>query len=215
LFISWLSEIFEENLVVELIKLLSDIVDLLKLIYAPLITLVAGYLGMIYGLKQLRTQKKLEFIVRQLNEFYSPLLGYRKAIQAKIELISKVTDAASEAWKEKSEREPTPFLDHEKEYQPFKKIIEYNNEQLKDELLPLYRKILEIFRENYWLAEDETRRWYSEVSDFVELWDRWITDNIPAPVIAKLNHSEERLAPFYTELEERFNILRSKLTNIK
>lgn len=192
--------------------LFASVVDLLKLVYAPLITLLAGYLGMQYGLKQLKAEKKLEFIARQLKEFYSPLLGYHKAILAKSELRVRVSHAADEAWREICQGAPKPFLEHEEAFKPFKRVINYDNEQLKQELLPLYRKMLEVFRENYWLAEPETRKYFSELSDFVELWDRWISDNIPASVMEKLGHDEDRLKPFYVELEERLNTLRVKLS---
>lgn len=186
--------------------------DMLKWALAPVCTLLAGYIGVSYGLKQIRTQKKLDFIERQLRKFYSPLLGCQKEIRAKSELRLKISKAAHESWKEVCERNPKPFLNHDKEFEPYGKIIEYNNEQLKNELLPLYRKMLMTFRENYWLAEPETRKWYSELCDFVELWNRCISDNIPADVVEKLDHSEERLKPFYQELENRSDILRNKLS---
>ncbi len=78
--------------------------------------------------------------------------------------------------------------------------------------MPLYRKMLSTFRDNYWLAESETGKWYSELHDFIELWERWISNNIPGDVIKKLNHSEKKLKPFYQELEDRSVVLRNKLS---
>lgn len=187
-------------------------VDLLKWALAPICTLLAGYIGIRYGLKQVRTQKKLDFIERQLREFYSPILGCQKEIRAKSELRLEISEAAKKAWKEVCESAPKPFLNHDKEFEPYEKMIEYDNEQLKNELLPLYRKMLLTFRENYGLADPETDKWYSELCNFVELWERWISDNIPAEVIKKLDYSEKRLNPFYRELENRIDILRSKLS---
>lgn len=184
------------------------IVDLLKGILPPILT---GYIGLRYG--QVRTQKKLDFIGRQLGDFYSPLLAYHKEIRAKSELRLKISGAANKAWLEKCETNPKPFLNHEKEFGPYNKIIEYNNKQLKDELMPLYRKMLVTFRENYWLAEPETRKWYPEFCKFVELWERWLSGNIPGEVIEKLDETEEeKLKPFYQELEYRIDVLRSKLS---
>lgn len=180
--------------------------------FAPICTLLGGYIGVRYGLKQVRTQKKLDFIERQLREFYSPLLGYQKEIRAKSELRLEISKAANEAWKEVCEKAPKPFLNHEKEFEAYKKIVEYNNEQLRNELLPLYRKMLSTFRDNYWLAEPETCKWYSELCDFVELWERWISSSIAAEVIKKVDRSEESLKPFYQELENRLDILRNKLS---
>jgi hypothetical protein len=50
------------------------------------------------------------------------------------------------------------FLKLEKERFPgFEKIIEYNNRQLAEEVVPLYRRMVEIFTGNMWLAEPSTR----------------------------------------------------------
>lgn len=178
---------------------------------APLCTLLAGFLGVKYGLEQIRVQNKINFLERQLREFYSPLLAYREEIRAKSVLRLKISNAANETWKEVCNRNPKPFLNHEQKFEPYRKITEYNNEQLKNELLPLYRKMLSIFGENLWLAEPKTHKWYAELCDFVELWNRWISQSIPADVIKKLEHSEEKLKPFYQELEEQASLLRRKL----
>lgn len=151
-------------------------------------------------------------MTRQLKEFYSLLLGYQQAIRAKSELRVKIGQAANEAWREICERAPQPFLEHERDFEPFKRVIEYNNAQLRTELLPLYHKMLDTFRDNYWLAEPETRAWFPELSDFVELWDRWIAESIPGAVIERLKHDEPRLLPFYKELETRMEVLRRELS---
>lgn len=186
--------------------------DFLKMALAPICTLLAGYIGVRYGLKQIRIQRKLDFIERQLREFYSPLLSYHREIRAKGELRVRIGQAAEQCWRELCEKQPEPFLEHDKYFEPYKKIIEYDNKQLKSELLPLYNRMLSTFSDKYWLAEPETQKWYSALLDFVELWNRWITKNIPPEVIEKLSHSEERLNPFYEELEKRFYILREKLS---
>ena len=134
------------------------LVDVVKWTLAPICTLLAGYIGVRYGLKQIRIQKRIDFIERQLRELYSPLLAYQKEIRAKSELRLRISKAAEEAWKEVCKRNPKPFVNHEKKFEPYNKIIEYDNKQLKNELLPLYRKMLSTFRDNYWLAESETRK---------------------------------------------------------
>lgn len=189
-----------------------EIIDLIKWALAPICTLLAGYIGVKYGLKQIKIQKRFDFIERQLKEFYSPLLGCQKEIRAKSELRLKISKAANEAWGELCERSPKPFLDHNKEFEPYNKIINYDNQQFKYELLPLYRKMLSMFRENYWLAELETLKWYSELCDFVELWERWISNNIPADVIGKINHGEDKLKSFYQDLENHLKALREELS---
>lgn len=184
--------------------------------FIQFVTMVIGaYLGFLFGAKHTRLQKKLDFIERQLREFYSPILGCHKEIRAKSEARVRISQAANQAWQEKcaEEREKSSFhqFDHEKAFEPYKNIIEYENQQFEDELMPVYRNMLEIFRNNYWLAEPETRKWYPELCWFVELWERWLSKNIPAEVIAKLDTSEQRLVPFYQELETRMDVLRKEL----
>ncbi len=58
----------------------TNLLDLLKLLVAPGFGFLGVYIGLQYGLKQLREQKRLDFIERQIREFYSPLLGYQRAI---------------------------------------------------------------------------------------------------------------------------------------
>ena len=45
----------------------------------------------------------------------------------------------------------------------FDAIINYENEQWKNELLPCYKQMLEIFREKFWLAEDSTREHFQRL----------------------------------------------------
>ena len=73
------------------------LVDVVKWTLAPICTLLAGYIGVRYGLKQIRIQKRIDFIERQLRELYSPLLAYQKEIRAKSELRLRISKAAKEA----------------------------------------------------------------------------------------------------------------------
>lgn len=192
---------------------ISQFINLVKWALAPIATLLAGYFGVKYGLKQISIQKKLDYIEKQLKDFYSPLLGYHKEILAMGELRVKISKASDKTWKEKCEGSKHLFLYHKTAIKPYEKIIEYNNKQLTKEILPLYRKMLFLFRENYWLAESETRKWYPDLFNFVELWNRWMAESIPAETMKELNHTEEKLKPFYEELEKRTDVLRSKLSD--
>lgn len=190
---------------------LSLLLKVLDNSVAPLCTLLAGFIGVRYGLEQIRIQKRIEFIERQLSEFYSPLLSYREEIRSKSALRARISSLAGEAWQEVCDRNPKPFINHDNECQPYKKIIEYDNQQLRTCLLPLYKRMLAVFNEKYWLAEPETRKYYSDFCDFIELWDRAESDSLPADVIRKVNHSEDKLIPFYNDLAEKVVVLRKKL----
>jgi hypothetical protein len=193
------------------IDLLDNLIDLAKIVLPSLITLLGGYLGYQYGIGQFRKQKKLELVERQIREFYSPMIGCLNQIKAKSELRFEISKASDPAWRKIVAQHPKPFYDHEKYFEPFKKAILYDNDQLRNELIPLYDKMVEIFSENYWLAEPETREWYSELSRFVDLWHRWLENTIPPEVIQEMDHTEARLKPFYEnlnisleELQKRF-----------
>ncbi len=185
-------------------------VDLLKIVIPAAITFLAGWIGVRSGLKQLRVQKGLDFIEKQLKDFYSPLLGYRNEIRIKSELRQRISELSNEAWQELCKKhEGDMSWNHDKSFEPFDKIITYNNEQLTTELLPQYRKILEVFRDNIWLSEPETREWYKELCEFVEVWNRSESKSLPAGVLRKLEHREYKLQPFYDHLEEQIDILQN------
>jgi hypothetical protein len=91
-----------------------------------------------------RPQQKVERrqgrIQQQLREFYSPLLGMRDEIRAKSEMRTKISAAANAA-RQKQVQIHNRFVPDDVK-QRFDKIIDYNNEQLQEELVPLYRKML-------------------------------------------------------------------------
>lgn len=111
--------------------------------YEPLLnTLLSALVGAavvaFFAVRQLQIQRRLSFRDRQLTEFYAPLAGIRKQIRAKSELRVKISDAANGAWQEICRASARPMLDHERRFAPFKKITEYENDQLKADpmLLP-------------------------------------------------------------------------------
>lgn len=154
--------------------------------------LVGGLIVYVFGIRKLSIELRSAFIQKQMSEFYSPIAGYRKRIRAKSKVRGKVSAAASEAWKELCapySEAKQPMLNHEELYAPFGKIIEYDNKQLREELMPLYRKILDLFTEKYWLAEEDTRAYYQDFLEFVEVRERYLAEALPGEVIRKLEHS--------------------------
>jgi hypothetical protein len=164
-------------------------------------------------LQKVRDQeaRQLSYVERQLEEFYSPMVGCLRKIKAKSNLRYEISQISDIAWREICEARPQPFLDHEKYFEPFHKTIEYDNKQLQDEIIPLYDQMLTIFTQKYWLAYPSTRQWYPQLTTFVELWNRWLNHSIPVEVIKKMDHSEVNLQPFYDDLEKQLNELHKKL----
>ena len=77
--------------------------------------------------------------------------------------------------------------------------------------MPAYSQMAKLFRENLWLADPDTREHYERLIEFIELWIRWLAKSIPGEVIKQLEHSEERLKPFYDHVRQRHDDLRAKI----
>lgn len=186
---------------------LLTITETIKFLVSVLAPLIAGYIGVRYGLKQIKMQKRIDLIENQLNKFYSPILGLHKEIRAKSELRLKIKTLGDEAWAEAC-KIGSPDIT------PYSKEIEYNNKQLTEVFIPQYNKMLEIFRENFWLAEPETKQFYPKLVEYIEIWNRNFNDGLPPEVARKINHTEEWINPFYDELQLRTDKLRKELLKI-
>jgi len=176
---------------------------------------VAAALVYYFGIRELVIQRRLAFLERQLTEFYAPLAGMRKQIRSKSEFRQKVSAAASAAWQEVCLQYDGLPPNHEELFKPFKRIIEYDNEQLKADLVPQYRAMLALFTERYHLAARETRAFYEEFLNFVETWNRSLAESIPPVVLAKLGHSEEKVMAFYAHIDAKMQQLQDDIARGK
>ncbi len=192
-----------------------------------IIGLVGVALGAYLSARHHRVERRHNVIQLQLDRFYSPLLGKREQIEAKGALRVKVRSAANAAWQELCSRvrqgsrdnplaEADAFRKLEAERFPaFEKIIEYNNRQLAEELLPLYREMVEFFAANMWLAEPSTRRHFTTLVQFLEIWNRHLDKSLPGEVALELERrgetSEQKLYPLYEELRVQVDRLREEL----
>ena len=170
------------------------------------------------GLRTNALSRRATYIEKQLSEFYSPLAAYRKRIRAKSELRERISALAHEAWQEICEpysKGGHIFHEHKERFAPFEKIIEYDNQQFEQELLPYYRKMLEIFTDKYWLADPDTRAYYQDYLEYVEVWDRFMAQSLPREVLVKIKHAEENILAFYEHLERRMEELRQDLKDEK
>lgn len=200
----------------------QHIFETVRIVVTVAIPALSGLVGVAIGawLTSLSEQKgrRFAFLERQLSEFYSPMLGLRNEVKANGEFRAQVQAVANAAWVdlcsdiEKHDFEGSQRLTRERGPE-FARIIEYDNSKLYEELLPAYRKMVELFRENYWLAEPETRSYYGGLVEFVEIWNRWIDKSLPIEVLKRLDHGEAKLALFYEHLEQLHDAIRQKLKN--
>ncbi|MCD6311969.1 MAG: hypothetical protein J7M11_05875 [Elusimicrobia bacterium] len=184
---------------------------------------IAGLCGVGVGAlltsRRERIGRRYEFLSKQLTDFYSPLLSFRKEIGTIGKIRVKVGGAAEKVWHGLCERykgNPTKLqkLTQEK-YEKFDKIIDYDNEYLETETIPAYHKMIEIFRKNIYLAEPSTTKHFPDLIEFVNIWDRFLAGSLPGEVIKALNHSEESLYPLYEDLQDQHDKLRAKLAKGK
>jgi hypothetical protein len=199
----------------------SEPLNIVRWAISIAIPAIAGLGGVLIGSwlasKQQREQRKLAFIEKQLKYFYSPLLGIRNEIRMLSELRLKISRSADANWrricKEAREAGGVEALQRvtDERRDEFMRSIEYNNRQLTESLLPSYRRMVSIFRENYYLADQQTREHFRALLEFVDLWDRWLDKSIPHEVVEDIDHGEKPLYPLYEDLETKHEELRRKL----
>lgn len=166
-----------------------------------------------------KTNRRHEFLVKQLTDFYSPLLAIRKELKATADIRLKISGAADSAWRKLCdgyEGNPEGLRKVTQERSDaFTRIIEYNNEFLEKVDIPSYHRMIDVFRKNIWLAEPSTVGYFPSLLEFVNIWDRFLSGTLPGEVIQELKHSEESLSPLYAELQEKHDELREKLVKGK
>ena len=94
------------------IELFQNLIDFGKIVVPSLITLLAVVLGARAGyrfaLRRLKFEKRLEFINKQVMEFYSPLVGCRMRIRASSELRVELSSGCNIAWRKICDEQPHP-----------------------------------------------------------------------------------------------------------
>lgn len=194
--------------------------ELVRWVASIAVPAISGLAGVIIGALltsgRERKQRKLAFLEKQLSTFYSPMLGLRNEIKTHSAFRARVQNEANAAWVQLCEESESLSIEARQritnERGPeFTRIIEYDNNKRHEELLPAYRKMVELFRECYWLAEPETRAFYGDLLEFVEVWNRWIDEALPVEVLKRLEHGEDMLVPFYEHVEQTHNVIRQKL----
>ena len=182
---------------------------------------ITGLAGVVLGVwlanRQFLRQRKLDFYKTQLRQLYSPLVSVRKEIRILSE-FRLAGEKASEEWWHKVCEVGKQIEDHDKSSQYYdskgKKLttqIEYENKQLTDKIIPAYKRMVEIFKENYWLAEENTKEFYPTLIKFVETWERFLSQTHEIEVLQQIQVKEGELMPFYGHLEEMLQFLRKKL----
>ena len=172
-----------------------------------------GIGGFIAARNQKRERRNAR-IREQIEGFYSPMLGMRAEIEAKSNLRQRLHALAGETWQEEllGHSAETKIQITEQRWGAFAKLVEYSDNQRREELIPLYEKMLEQFSKNLWLSEPSTIAYYAALSDFVEIWRRFLDKSIPVEMLRKIEHSEQALVPLYDDLKMQFDKLTRELS---
>jgi hypothetical protein len=194
--------------------------DLFSETIAPLIAAVSGLSGVLIGgliaSHHQRQERRQRFSRDQLTEFYAPLLGMRERLRARGEIRLKVNNAADAAWRSRMEEAGEGGIENlskteETLWPRYQRIIDDHNEQLKNDLMPLYRQMADVFTAKMQFAEPSTRQHFRALIEFVELWERYVRDALPGAVADRVVPSEERLSDFYADLQTNFERLQVAL----
>jgi hypothetical protein len=158
----------------------------------PLISAASGLVGVFLGgwlsnRREAQNRRK-EFVTRQLSELYVPLLALISELRARENMRSGLAEAIEGD------------------------LPEYFHTDMdiwRKSILPLYSKLLHIFRDKFWLSEPHTRTYYSALVSFTDAWERTFEHSAPGEAIRKLGaHSQTRLLPFYDHVEHTHEALR-------
>ncbi len=90
-------------------------------------------------------------------------------------------------------------------------IVDDENKTFREVLMPRYQEMVNVFREKMWLAEPETRDYFPGLIEYVDVWDKILSDRLPREVAPAIGHAEENLKPFYSHLEATHDRLRSEI----
>jgi hypothetical protein len=193
--------------------------DFLSQAILPLITAASGLLGVALGSFltswNQRKERRERFILDQLRYFYAPMLGIRERLRAKSGVRLKVSNAARAVWPRLMEEARGSGIRHlqetrEQRSPEFGKILEHENQQLKEELI-LYGQMVDLFTAKMHLTEPSTRAHFPTLVEFVEMWDRWLHGALPREVAERVGPNEDSLMPFYADLETNFERLQAAL----
>ena len=161
-----------------------------------------------------RAQRAVQFRKQQLEEFYGPLLAMHKEIRARSELRVKLQKAIDQQHsnamlqagpahvEEASDTHlPTIMANIEDEAATFRSV-----------LMPRYREMIDVFRQKMWLAQPETREYFKQLVEYVDVWDKTLARTLPHSIVSAVGHTEKNLHPFYDHLEAMHDKLRSEIS---
>jgi hypothetical protein len=183
---------------------------------------MAGLLGVVTGAWLLGRREKInhkhDFMKEQLKDFYSPMLSIWEETLARGHFRRDTSQAMESHWQDMvriaMSCDPARRDEILKEERPTQhKLIEYQNKEFREHILPAYQRMLDVFRANMWLAEPETRTHYEALVRYLALWDCWLSAAMAPEAVQKMgDNSGEVLDSFYKHIREKHDEIRGKLS---
>jgi hypothetical protein len=188
------------------------------LLLPSLVTGLAALVGVLIGGWITNRNQRQERLHRRCQEqlgFYGALLGMRREILAKSVVRKRIQDLSRASYDDELKMagdDPATKQKVRNERWPiFEDGLRYDEQQLKEQLIPLYREMLALWNKNMALAEPSTQEHYQVFVEFVEVWNRGLKKVLASDVILALDPKEEKLFPLYDELEKQVTRLREEL----
>ncbi len=160
---------------------------------------ITGLLGVLLGgfiTSQNAKKERLNRRHKEQLDFYGAMLGMQQKIRAKSETRLKLRNI------ERKQRD-TSGLEAQ---------MKYDNEQLTQELVPLYGAMLDLWTKNIALAEPSTQLSYPIFVEYVEIWNRGLAKAMGSETIFEVEHDETKLHPFYEDLKKQVERLQALLS---
>jgi hypothetical protein len=194
---------------------LAILVPLITAVISAAVVLISVVVGSWLTDRREREKQRRDYITRQLSELYGPLLSLRWQVTARHEFRDKTTSAVDKMWDDlRPEMRRAGAADKtivELHTSDRDKLTDYDQHALKEIFLPDYHEMLTLMRKNIWLAEQTTRANFDALIEYVDTWDMFVNGVIKGGVVRHLGQGEAKLLPFYNDVEQIHDRLRSEL----
>lgn len=177
-----------------------------------LITALAGLSGVVVGGwitdRRSKEERRDAWRREQLKEFYAPMRGMREETKAKSKLSARLHELAYYVHDSSITNEDDPEeirrVEADMIQKGYQDIFGYSRNQFKNELVPIYRRMLEHFTSHMDLAEPSTLEHYPALVEYVELWNRNLEKKLPSEIADKVDFGETPLFGLYADIERHF-----------
>jgi hypothetical protein len=185
---------------------------------APLIyTSLGAFITYKYGIKQFKFEEEKKLILQKITNFYSPLIVLQKEIESLLETKRESSYEADEACRNRYKDEKTyssySYFERKKYTKKLEEAINHENTIFPNKILPIYDKMLEIFKNNYWLAENSTQNFYKIFVKYVRKEHAWYEPKAPGTG-GRTDVEKNDIEFFYEDLKKNLNKLKDQFKTL-